>query len=122
MSRVRPVTEPDALVDTSVAVALVVADHEFHSHVIESVRGLTLGLAGHAAFETYSVLTRMPAPIRRPPAVVADLLRRNFLASRFLGAAATRRTKKFAASKRLARGRSNQRRRFEPGEGRIEAG
>lgn len=92
MSRVRPVTEPDALVDTSVAVALVVADHEFHSHVIESVRGLTLGLAGHAAFETYSVLTRMPAPIRRPPAVVADLLRRNFLASRFLGAAATRRT------------------------------
>lgn len=68
----------------------VVADHEFHSQVIESVRGLTLGLAGHAAFETYSVLTRMPAPTRRPPAVVADLLvatlpRRDFWEPRLLG-------------------------------------
>jgi hypothetical protein len=49
--------EPDALVNTSVAVPLLVADHEHHRTVVDAVRNRTLGLAGHAAFETFSILT-----------------------------------------------------------------
>jgi predicted nucleic acid-binding protein len=45
-----------------------------------------LGLAGHAAFETFSVLTRLPPPARRTPSTVARLLAADFPHSRFLGA------------------------------------
>ncbi|MGH3562919.1 MAG: type II toxin-antitoxin system VapC family toxin [Mycobacterium sp.] len=74
------------LVDTSVAVALVVADHEHHDDTFRALRGRTLGLAGHAAFETFSVLTRLPPPARRTPATVAQLLAHTFPESRYLGA------------------------------------
>ena len=77
---------PDILVDTSVAVSLCVADHESHDHASAALDGRRLGLAGHAAFESFSVLTRLPPPARRPPAIVARLLRENFAASRFLSA------------------------------------
>ncbi len=80
--------EPLWLVDTSVAIALVVADHEHHDDTFERLRGRRLGLAGHAAFETFSVLTRLPAPARRTGPVVARLLATSFPASRFLGAKA----------------------------------
>jgi predicted nucleic acid-binding protein len=80
---------PDLLVDTSVAVALVVADHERHDATFEALRSRRLGLAGHAAFESFSVLTRLPPPGRRTPATVARLLAKSFPLSRFLGAAAT---------------------------------
>ena len=76
----------DLLVDTSVAVALVVAGHEHHAVVIDALHGRRLGLAGHAAFETFSVLTRLPAPMRRTPAVVDEVLRHNFPATKFLPA------------------------------------
>ena len=46
-----------------------------------------MGLAGHAWFETYSVLTRLPAGLRRSPADAFRLLARNFPASVFLGEA-----------------------------------
>lgn len=78
--------KPDTLVDTSVAVALSVADHEHHDPVIDALDGKRLGLSGHAAFETFSVLTRLPPPARRSPSVVARLMRENFPASRFLSA------------------------------------
>jgi len=81
-------SRPDVLVDTSVAVALVVADHEHHAATNESLAGRRLGLAGHAAFETFSVLTRLPPPARRRPDVVAELLALSFPASRFLSASA----------------------------------
>jgi len=68
----------DLLVDTSVAVALTVADHEHHDETFDALQGRRLGLAGHAAFETFSVLTRLPAPARRTPATVARLLARSF--------------------------------------------
>jgi predicted nucleic acid-binding protein len=77
-------SDPELLVDTSVAVALSVADHEHHELVIGSLEGRRLGLAGHAAFETFSVLTRLPPPARRGPAVVARLMSDNFPQSRFL--------------------------------------
>jgi predicted nucleic acid-binding protein len=77
------------LVDTSVAVALVVADHDHHEDTFQALRGRTLGLAGHAAFETFSVLTRLPPPARRTPATVAQLLTNTFPETRFLGTRAT---------------------------------
>jgi len=76
----------DLLVDTSVAVALVVADHDDHAAVTRAVGKRRVGLAGHAAFETFSVLTRLPTPARRPPQVVGRLLQAGFPATRFLGA------------------------------------
>lgn len=79
---------PGFLVDTSVAIALVVADHDHHESVIRALGRRRLGLAGHAAFETFSVLTRLPAPARRTPATVARLLATSFPQSRFLGARA----------------------------------
>lgn len=79
---------PEVLVDTSVAVALTVADHEHHAATVRLLGARRLGLAGHAAFETFSVLTRLPPPARRTPATVARLLSVSFPHSRFLGAKA----------------------------------
>jgi predicted nucleic acid-binding protein len=76
------------LVDTSVAVALVVADHAQHEQTFRALSGRALGLAGHAAFETFSVLTRLPPPARRTPATVAKLLTHTFPETRYLGARA----------------------------------
>jgi predicted nucleic acid-binding protein len=78
---------PVALLDTSTAVALIVEDHEAHVATLDAVRGRRLGLAGHAWFEAYSVLTRLPAGLRRSPADALRLLAHNFPASRFLGEA-----------------------------------
>lgn len=69
---------PELLVDTSVAVALSTADHEGRAACRAVVEGRRIGLAGHAAFETFSVLTRLPAPSRRTAGAVARLLARNF--------------------------------------------
>ena len=77
---------PDLLVDTSVAVALVVSDHEQHAATTRALGKRRLGLAGHAAFETFSVLTRLPPPARRTPAAAARILMANFQESRFLSA------------------------------------
>jgi predicted nucleic acid-binding protein len=78
--------EPDEvlLLDTSAAIALVVEDHEAHPATRDAVRGRRLGLAGHAWFETYSVLTRLPGGLRRSPAEVATLLAHDFPATEFL--------------------------------------
>ncbi len=74
------------LVDTSVAVALLIIDHDHHQQAFQALRGRPRGLAGHAAFETFSVLTRLPPPARRSPAVVARVLATTFPETRFLGA------------------------------------
>jgi predicted nucleic acid-binding protein len=79
---------PQLLIDTSVAVALAVADHQHHQATREAVGGRSCGLSGHAAFETFSVLTRLPTPSRRTPRAVARLLAHNFPGSRFLSAQA----------------------------------
>jgi predicted nucleic acid-binding protein len=81
-------SRPELLVDTSVAVALTVADHEHHEAAFQALGDRRLGLAGHAAFETFSVLTRLPPPARRTPATIARLLAADFPHSRFLGAEA----------------------------------
>ncbi len=77
-------TDEVLLLDTSAAIALIVEDHEAHTVTLEAVRGHRLGLAGHAWFETYSVLTRLPGALRRSPADVAALLAHDFPASVFL--------------------------------------
>jgi predicted nucleic acid-binding protein len=78
------VTAPEVLVDTSVAIALVVRGHEAHDRTMDALDGQLLGLAGHAWFETFSVLTRLPPPVRRPPGEVVGILEDNFPGSRFL--------------------------------------
>lgn len=80
--------DPDLLVDTSVAVALVVTDHTNHGPTAEALAGRRLGLSGHAAFETFSVLTRLPPPARRTAAAVGRMLAVDFPGTRFLGPAA----------------------------------
>ena len=55
-------------VDTSVAIAYLDAGHSAHRACVAALAGRTAALAGHAAFETYSVLTRLPGPIRVLPA------------------------------------------------------
>jgi hypothetical protein len=72
-------------------VALVVAEHEAHGITLDHLGDRVLGLAGHAWFETVSVLTRLPPPARRRSVQVAQLLAHNFPATRFLGAEEHRR-------------------------------
>jgi predicted nucleic acid-binding protein len=81
---------PVVLLDTSAAVALVLADHEWHDLALAATRGRRLGLAGHAWFETFSVLTRLPAGVRRSPSDAARILAHNFPATEFLDETRTR--------------------------------
>lgn len=64
-------------VDTSVVVAAFASWHESHA-VARRVLEDRPVLIGHCALETLSVLTRLPAPHRVGPRLVAD-----FLAARF---------------------------------------
>lgn len=84
-----PAEDSVVLLDTSAAVALVLQDHEAHQRTMAAVRGRRMGLAGHAWFETYSVLTRLPPGLRRAPSDVQRLMDVDFPASRFLGQRAT---------------------------------
>lgn len=61
------------------------ARHEAHAETVAAVAGYRLGLAGHAWFETFSVLTRLPPGSRRSPRDVASILRHDFGESRYLG-------------------------------------
>jgi predicted nucleic acid-binding protein len=94
----------ELLVDTSVAVALVVADHEHHATTLKAIGRRRLGLAGHAAFETFSVLTRLPPPARRTPATVAEVLAANFPATRYLSERSTARLFERVAAAGIAGG------------------
>jgi len=78
------------LLDTSAALALVLADHEQHAVVVAAVRGLGLGLCGHAAFEVFSVLTRLPAASRLGRADAARVIA-SFTHTRLLGTRAAAR-------------------------------
>ena len=79
--------DPEFLVDTSVAVALSAIDHEGRAAALAVLKGRRVGLAGHAAYETFSVLTRLPGPARRTPAAAVRMLAANFPHTRFLSQA-----------------------------------
>lgn len=64
-------------VDSSIAIAAFGPWHQFHTEA-RDVLGGAPHIVAHAAIETYSVLTRLPAPHRAPADVVADYLRRRF--------------------------------------------
>jgi predicted nucleic acid-binding protein len=65
-------------VDTSVAVAALDAAHAAHDQCRSTVQRLRPGLPGHAAFETYSVLTRMPGQLGVGAPTAAALIGRVF--------------------------------------------
>ena len=59
-------------------------DHDHRHAALATVGARTVGLCGHAHFETYSVLTRLPSPNRRSPGTIARLIQENFPANRQL--------------------------------------
>lgn len=63
--------------DTSVVVAAFASWHENHEAARRALDG-GLRLVEHCALETYSVLTRLPAPHRAPPGLVRDFLESRF--------------------------------------------
>jgi predicted nucleic acid-binding protein len=75
--------------DTSVAIPLLVQTHTEHSRVVRWLSGRPVALAGHAAIETYSVLTRLPGDLRLSPADAARLMAARFSAPLLLTAAKT---------------------------------
>lgn len=81
--------DPSVLADTSAAVAVVLPDHVHHQAARARLDAEVCGLAGHAAFEAYSVLTRLPNPNRLTPRAARTLLARRFTADRFLDAQAS---------------------------------
>ena len=63
--------------DTSIVVAAFASWHEHHD-AARRVLDSGLRLVEHCALETYSVLTRLPAPHRAPGSVVRDFLGARF--------------------------------------------
>lgn len=66
------------LIDTSVAVPLVLASHVGHDRVSAAVGDRSVALAGHARYEAYAVLTRLPGDARLSPADAVRLLDERF--------------------------------------------
>lgn len=71
----------DWLLDTSAAVALIHERNPAHEELVDLTEGKTVGLAGHALFETYSVLTRLPGSARVTPSRAREIIERTFTAS-----------------------------------------
>lgn len=78
------------MLDTSVAIPLVVQTHGDHAAVSRWCDGRKVALSGHAVAETYSVLTRLPGSLRLAPLNAARLLKTRFDAPLVLGLATSR--------------------------------
>ncbi|MEB3049895.1 type II toxin-antitoxin system VapC family toxin [Mycolicibacter sp. MYC123] len=74
--------------DTSVAVAALDSTHVAHETCRQALVQHRPALAGHAAFETYSVLTRLPLPLRLDGTAAASVLAQAFPAGCWLDARA----------------------------------
>ncbi len=61
-------------VDSSAIVAAFASWHECHQAVVSELERHPCVAVGHALLESYSVLTRLPAPHRAEPTVVAEYL------------------------------------------------
>ncbi|MGL5861671.1 MAG: PIN domain-containing protein [Phycicoccus sp.] len=77
--------------DTSVAVPLLLESHHAHRVVGRWWGGREVALSGHAAAETYSVLTRLPGDARFAPADAAQLISARFATLLTLGTRTARR-------------------------------
>jgi predicted nucleic acid-binding protein len=64
--------------DTSVAIAALDVTHAAHADSRRVVIARRPALAGHAAFEAYAVLTRLPVPLRLTGAQASEVLRTAF--------------------------------------------
>lgn len=78
-------------VDTSVAVPLLLTNHDAHEEVDAWCDGRSLALAGHAVAETYAVLTRLPGALRLLPEDAAELMAERFAPPLLLGASRSER-------------------------------
>ena len=83
-------TSAELLFDTSAAIALIHDRNPAHERVLELARGRVIGLAGHAAFETYSVLTRLPGEARVSPGRAREIIERSFPVLASLSAASAK--------------------------------
>lgn len=72
--------------DTSAAVAAFAGWHG-HREAVKKALGRSAGIVSHAAYETYSVLTRLPDAQRAPITLVSEHLRDTF-GDRWLGLSA----------------------------------
>ncbi|MDR1633355.1 MAG: PIN domain-containing protein [Bifidobacteriaceae bacterium] len=91
-------------VDTSLAVPLLALRHDHHAAARAWARGKELWLAGHAAVETYSVLTRLPGSSPASPRGVADAMDRAFLGVAALPSPIARRAHQELAAQGIAGG------------------
>ncbi|MDR0627499.1 MAG: type II toxin-antitoxin system VapC family toxin [Bifidobacteriaceae bacterium] len=91
-------------VDTSVAVAFLDQGHSAHLTCVAALSGRVAALAGHAAFESYSVLTRLPEPGRVSPADARRALEAAFPEDCWLSATAQRELAKRLADAGIAGG------------------
>ncbi|MEZ0367033.1 PIN domain-containing protein [Mycobacterium sp. pUA109] len=91
-------------VDTSVAVPLLVANHQHHAEVAAWARGRTLCLSGHSLAETYAVLTRLPGDARVSAPDAVQLIDDNFVQPLVLSARAARSSHRECASKGVTGG------------------
>lgn len=73
------------MIDTSVAVPLLVSTRAAHAAVVRWRAGRKVALSGHALAETYSVLTHLPGDLRMVPADAAWLLEDRFSPPLLLG-------------------------------------
>lgn len=71
-------------VDSSVAVAALLTAHASHDQARQLVVASRPRLVAHAAFEAYSVLTRLPLPDRLAPRAARALLDRAFPSNPFV--------------------------------------
>jgi len=74
-------TSADLLLDTSAALAVLRDASPAHDTVFALTQGMRLGLSGHALFETYSVLTRLPGDNRLSAPYASQVIARAFPAS-----------------------------------------
>ncbi len=92
------------LLDTSAAVAFVLPRNEAHDAVVARSLAEPKGLAGHAAFETYSVLTRLPPPYRLSAAQARQVIATDFPHGHYLSQREQERALAMLAQARIAGG------------------
>lgn len=80
----------ELLLDTSVAVPLLVTSHVAHDAVNTSIGNRSIALSGHALHETYAVLTRLPGDARVTPEDAIRLLHERFEPAAMLNAESAR--------------------------------